>query len=218
MSELIINPSPAQPPREILDAFRPIPAAIISDNLVRIPGICGLRPFHNGAKLVGTALTVKTRPGDNLMIHKCFDLARPGDVVVVDGGGHTTQALVGELMATYAARLGVVGFVMDGAIRDAGAFAASDFACYARAAIHKGPYKDGPGHINVPVVIGGHVVNPGDIVVGDEDGLVSFSPDLAQSLLAACRALMDKEDGIMRSIEEDRLDRSWIEGRLAAWS
>lgn len=217
MTSIIINPSPPRVPAALLDAFRKVPTTHISDCLARLPGICGLRPFHNGEKLVGTALTVKTRPGDNLLIHKSFDLARPGDVIVVDGGGDTSQALVGELMMAWAVRLGVVGFVVDGAIRDSATFATSSFACYARAAIHKGPYKDGPGHINVPVTVGGQIVNPGDIVVGDQDGLIAFALQVAEDLLAACWRQREAEERILRQIEEGHLDRSWIAGKLANW-
>lgn len=166
------NP-PAQPvDPAIIEAFRSAATAVISDNLHRLPGSVGLRAFHRGAKLVGTALTVRVRAGDNLAIHQALNIAQPGDVIVVDGGGDTSRALIGEIMKAIAESRGAAGFVIDGAIRDAGAFAASDFPCYARAAIHRGPYKNGPGEINVPVSVGGWIVSPGDVVVGDEDGIV----------------------------------------------
>ena len=117
---------------------------------------------------------MKTRPGDNLAIHKALELVGPGDVIVVDGGGDESRALVGEIMKTIAQWRGAEGYVIDGAIRDAGAIAADTYPFFARAAIHRGPYKSGPGEINVPVSIGGSVIAPGDIVVGDEDGIVSF--------------------------------------------
>ena len=163
-----------KPAPELIEAFRGAPTSVISDNLARLPGAVGLRPFHRGSKLVGIAFTVRTRPGDNLAIHKALELVGPGDVIVVDGGGDETRALVGEIMKNIAEYRGAAGYVIDGAIRDVAAFAASDFPCFARAAIHRGPYKSGPGEINVPVSIGGSVISPGDIVVGDEDGVVSF--------------------------------------------
>ena len=181
------------------------PTSIISDNLQRMAGIVGLVPYHRGAaKLVGRALTVRTRSGDNLAIHQALELVKPGDVIVVDGGGDTTRALVGEIMKMIAESRGGVGFVIDGAIRDSGAFAAGTFACYARAAIHRGPYKNGPGEINVPVAVGGAVVAPGDIVVGDEDGLLAFSPAAVSALIPAVAAQMAREDEIMTSIREGR--------------
>src|SRR2546430_4780937 len=159
-----------KPPADIIEGFRSAPTSVISDNLARLPGAVGLRPFHRGGRLVGTAFTVRTRPGDNLAIHRALELVGPGDVIVVDGGGDETRALVGEIMKTIAEYRGAAGYVIDGAIRDVAAFAASDFPCFARTAIHRGPYKSGPGEINVPVSIGGSVITPGDIVVGDQDG------------------------------------------------
>jgi len=182
--------------------WRDAPTSIISDNLSRMPGPVGLRPFHRKGKLVGRALTVRTRAGDNMAIHQALELIAPGDVIVVDGGGDESRALVGEIMKTIAETRGAVGFVIDGAIRDAGAFAESDWPCYARAANHRGPYKNGPGEINVPVSIGGCVIAPGDIVVGDEDGVVSFSPAIVAALVPAVEAQIAREAAILKSIHD----------------
>lgn len=133
-------------------------------------------------------------------IHKALDLVRPGDVVVVDGGGEESRALVGEIMTTIAEVRGASGFVIDGAVRDAGALARSDFPCFARSAIHRGPYKNGPGEINVPVSIGGLAIAAGDIVVGDEDGIVAFPQSVAGDLLRAVHAQETREEEILRSI------------------
>ena len=190
----------------VLDAFREFATPAISDNLDRVPGIVGLRPFHRTGKLVGTALTVQVRAGDNLAIHQALNEARPGDVIVVDGGGDATRALVGDIMKAIAENKGAAGYVIDGAIRDSGAFMTSDFPCYARAAIHRGPYKVGPGAINGPVCIGGWTVNPGDVVVGDEDGVVTFPPSIAPSLIEAVRAQQVRETEILKMIREGRYD------------
>lgn len=186
--------------KNLIDAFRGKPTSVISDSLGRLPGPVGLRPFHAGGPLAGRALTVRTRAGDNLAIHEALDRVAPGDVVVVDGGGDESRALVGEIMKAIAEKRGAVGFVIDGAIRDSAAFAASPFPCFARAAIHRGPYKSGPGEIGIPVSIGGCVINPGDIVVGDEDGVVAFAPEKATALLAAVDAHLAREAEILNSI------------------
>ena len=186
----------------LIEAFRGKPTSVISDNLDRLPSPVGLRPFHSGQQLLGRALTVRTRAGDNLAIHQALELVKPGDVVVVDGGGDVSRALVGEIMKAIAEKRGASGFVVDGAIRDCAAFTRSDFACYARATIHRGPYKNGPGDINVPVCIGGCVIMPGDIIVGDEDGVVAFSPEKARELLAAVDAQIAREEQIMQSIAD----------------
>ena len=209
MTITIAATSVARPPAELLEGFRSAPTSVISDNLARLPGAVGLRPFHRGGALLGIAFTVRTRPGDNLAIHRALEMVGPGDVIVVDGGGDESRALVGEIMTTIAKYRGAAGYVIDGAIRDAGALAASDFPVYARAAIHRGPYKSGPGEINVPVSVGGSVISPGDIVVGDEDGVVSFAPSIASSLLEAVRAQVKREEETLKAIREGRYQGSY---------
>lgn len=190
---------------ELIEAFRAFATPLISDNLERVPGAVGLRPFHKcGGVMAGRALTVRTRAGDNQFIHRALDLITPGDVVVVDGGGYDGRALIGEIMTSVAASHGAAGMVIDGAIRDSAAIGKMAFPCFARSAIHLGPYKDGPGAINVPVCVGGMVVHPGDIVVGDEDGIVAFPMEGATELLAAVKAQEAREADIMQSIREGR--------------
>ena len=198
------NPSAPQADPALIAAFRALPVANISDNLHRIVGAVGLRPFHDGTAMAGTALTVRVRAGDNRAIHEALELVRPGDVIVVDGGGDESRALIGEIMTSVARMRGAAGFVLDGAIRDLDAIARSSFPCFARAGIHLGPYKNGPGEINVPVTIGGMVVHPGDIVVGDADGVLAFSQDIAPALLTATRAQTAREDAILKAIAEGR--------------
>lgn len=185
----------------LIAAFQRSSTAIISDNLERLPGAIGIRPFHRVTQtMAGTALTVRVAAGDNLAIHKALELVKPGDVVVVDGDGDISRALVGEIMMTIAQVGGAAGFVVDGAIRDLNAFVEAGFPCFARAAIHRGPFKNGPGQINVPVSIGGLIVGPGDIVVGDDDGVVAFPQAIAADLLQAVRAQEAREEEILRSI------------------
>jgi RraA family protein len=193
----------------LIEAFRSAPTSVISDNLSRMAGAVGLRPFHRGGPMVGTAFTVRTRPGDNLAIHKALELVGPGDVIVVDGGGDVTRALIGEIMMNIAECRGAAGYVIDGAIRDAGAIASSHFPVFARAAFHRGPYKQGPGEINVPVSIGGSVITPGDVVVGDDDGVVSFPQALAPALLDAVQAQIEREAETIIAIREGRYQNSY---------
>jgi len=200
------NAAPGVMDPSLREAFLTAATAVISDNLLRLPGPTGLRPFHDGSQLVGTALTVRVRAGDNLAIHQALELAGPGHVVVVDGGGDTSRALVGEIMKTIAEQRGVVGFVIDGAIRDAAAFAVSPFGCFARASIHRGPYKSGPGEINVAVSVGGCVIEPGDVIVGDADGIVNFPQQVAGSLLEAVRAQELSEAETMQMVRAGKYD------------
>jgi regulator of RNase E activity RraA len=209
MTITIAANSVPKPAADIIEGFRAAPTSIISDNLARLPGAVGLKPYHRSGKLVGTAFTVRTRPGDNLAIHRALELVGPGDVIVVDGGGDETRALVGEIMKNIAQWRKAEGYVIDGAIRDVAAFAGDDFPCFARAVIHRGPYKNGPGEINVAVSIGGSVISPGDIVVGDEDGVVSFPAAGAVALLEAVRAQITREEETLKAIREGRYQGSY---------
>lgn len=188
---------------KLLREFGTTSTSIISDNLQRLPGAVGLRPFHKiEGTMVGRALTVKVAAGDNKLIHKALDVVEPGQVIVVDGGGETSRALIGEIMVAIARSRNAVGFVIDGAIRDSATIGAGDFPVFARSAIHRGPYKHGPGSIYVPVCIGGMAVNPGDIVVGDHDGIVAFPVEGAEALLESVRASERMEEEMLRQIAE----------------
>ncbi|TDF98856.1 RraA family protein [Paenibacillus piri] len=204
-----------RPDAVLLEQFRNVVTPHISDNLNRIHAISSaLRPYHKEGRLVGAALTVKTRPGDNLMVHKAIDLAEPGDVIVVDAGGDVTNSIVGEIMLRLAQKKGIAGFIIDGAIRDTGAFANDTFPVYARGITHRGPYKDGPGEINVPVSIGGMVIHPGDILVGDEDGLAVVPLGEAKDVLKLVLEQQVRERDILQSIEDGTVNRDWVDQTL----
>jgi len=212
---LRILPSPRRPPAELLERLASLPTPNISDNMQRHYGAtAALRPYHRGGKLVGPAFTVKTRPGDNLLVHKAIDMAAAGDVIVVDAGGEVAQAIIGEIMTKHAAKRGIAGFVIDGAIRDADAIAGASLPVFARGVTHRGPYKDGPGEINVPVSIGGMVVNPGDIIVGDGDGVLAVPQEVAEKVIAAATAQNRKEAATLAAIAAGTIDRSWVDEAL----
>lgn len=206
---------PALAPATLIKALQTVVTPHLSDNLQRLCGVAGLYKFHKSRKLVGTAVTVKARPGDNLLIYKALMLMQPGHVLVVDGAGDPTNALVGELLMLYARQRGCAGFVIDGAVRDTAAFYAADFPCYARSVSHRGPYKAGPGAINVPVTIGGQVIAPGDVIVGDEDGIVSFPQSEADALLVAARQSASNEELIKEEIASGSVNQSWLTKVLA---
>jgi RraA family protein len=212
---LRILPSPQRPAAQVLERLAALPTPNISDNMQRHYGAsAGLRPYHQGGKLIGPAFTVKTRPGDNLLVHKAIDMAAPGDVIVVDAGGEVAQAIIGEIMSSHAEKRGVAGFVIDGAIRDAEAIARARFPVYARGVTHRGPYKDGPGEINVQISIGGMVVNPGDIIIGDADGVLAVPQDQAEEVIAAATAQNRKEEATLAAIAAGTIDRSWVDEAL----
>jgi len=211
-----ILPSPQPPTKSMLAAFAALPTSNISDNMLRHYGAgARLRPFHRGGKLVGPAFTVKARPGDNLLTHKAIDMAAPGDVIVVDAGGGLDQAIIGEIMSAHAKSRGIAGMIIDGAIRDVDAIAAGDFPVYACGVTHRGPYKDGPGEINVTVSIAGMVVNPGDIIVGDADGVLAISQAEAERVVALTVAQKNKEEATLAAIAGGKtIDRSWVDKML----
>ena len=196
-----------------LELLRQIAVSLLSDNLHRGTGSVGLRPFHKPSKttMAGTAVTVRTRGGDNLLTLRAFDYCRPGDVLVVDAGGDLTNAILGGIMSAGAAMLGLAGLVVDGAIRDVAEIRERDFPVYARGANHRGPYKNGPGEINVPVCIGGMTVQPGDIIVGDQDGLLAFPAGDAATLIDKALAQQAKEERQMQEIRQGRWDRSFLD-------
>lgn len=205
-----------RPAKELVARFKDMTVANIDDNMGRIAAVDkAIEPIGKG-QLLGTAFTVRVPQGDNLMFHVAMDLAKPGDVIVIDAGGFDDRAIFGELMATYCKTRGIKGIVCDGAIRDRGGLAAmEDFPVYARSATPNGPYKNGPGEINVPVVIGGKVVNPGDIIVGDDDGVIIISPAIAEEIADATLAVEKKEADIMKHILEDgTYIRPWVDEKL----
>lgn len=214
--QFIIYPVSPVLPEKFLSSLEDVPTSLISDNLRRLEGVLGLQRYNPSRKLVGTAVTVKLRTGDNLLTYKALSMMLPGHVLVVDAGGATSNAIVGELLMLYAQQRGCAGFVIDGAFRDSAAFAQADFPCFARSVTHRGPYKTGPGAINVPVSIGGQVISPGDVIVGDEDGLVSFPAPDTEVVLAAAERSRVNEQAIRDEIATGAVRQSWMDKMFAA--
>src|SRR3954471_14475612 len=179
-----------------------------------MPAGIQLGPGPKGGRDVGPAFTVRTAAGDNLLVHKAIDTAQKGDVIVVDAGGWLDNAIIGELMSARAKQRGVAGMVIWGAIRDSAEIGAGSYPIYAAGVTHRGPYKNGPGEINVPIVLGGLAVNPGDIIVGDADGLVAIPLAQAERVLASAKSILEKETASMKQIVAGSVDRSWVDKAL----
>ena len=206
-----------RPDPTLVEQFKGMPVANIDDNMQRIAAVdAAIKPVGYKGQMVGVAFTVRVAQGDNLMLHAAMDLAKPGDIIIIDAGGFENRAIFGELMATYMKTRGIRGIICDGAVRDWGGLAALEgFNVYARSATPNGPYKNGPGEINVPVVCGGKIVYPGDIVVADDDGVLFIRPEDAEALIAATKAVEEKEAGIMKHILEDgTYIRPWVDAKL----
>jgi len=174
----------------------------------------GIQALSKAMKVAGPAFTVEVRPGDNLMIHAALQLAQPGDVIVVDGKGDLSCALTGALMAAHAQKAGLAGFVMYGAVRDTDECARGSFPIFAAGANPNGPIKASGGRINWPISVAGTVVNPGDLVVGDADGVVVLPRELAAGIVAGAQAKVDAEDKRMKAIGRGELAQDWVEEGL----
>jgi RraA family protein len=211
-----INRRHRQVAAEVVDRFRTLPTANVSDVMARMAGGgARLRPMHRGGVMAGPAFTVKTRPGDNLMVHKAIDTAAPGDIIVVDAGGELTTAIIGEIMTSHAEARGIAGIVINGAIRDCAAIRAGRFPVFAAGVSHRGPYKDGPGEINVPIALDGMVIEPGDLVLGDDDGLVAVPFDHVETVFAAAHAKHQAEEKMLAAIRAGApQDRAWVDETL----
>lgn len=202
--------------RTVEDA-RSLPVANVSDCMSRIAaGGPELRPMHRDGTLAGPALTVRTRPGDNLMLHKAIDMAEPGDVIVVDAGGDLTNSLMGELMLAHAIKRGIAGFVLFGSIRDAEAFRERNLPVFALGITHRGPYRTGPGEIGFPISFEGMSVAPGDLILGDFDGVLAIGRTDAETVLAAAHKKHAAETKQMTETEAGTVDRSWVDKALEA--
>jgi 4-hydroxy-4-methyl-2-oxoglutarate aldolase len=162
----------------------------------------GIKPIDPSSRLAGPALTVDTRPADNLMLHYALSKARPGDVLVVDAKGFLEAGPWGDVLTAAALKAGIAGLVIHGAVRDAGAIVEMGFPVFCRGLSIKGTGKVHAGKVNVPVCIGDVVIRPGDIVVGDRDGLVIVSHEEAQSVLESARAREAKEEEFRMAIEK----------------
>ena len=186
-----------------------VPAANVGDALQRMTVMDGgIRLFTGHTALLGNALTVDVRSGDNLAIHRALDEARPGDVLVVNGHGDLTRALIGDLIGEIMVNAGVTGAVVDGAVRDVQALSEMGLAVYARAVTPAGPFKDGPGAVGVPVAVGGLVVAPGDVLVGDADGVVVVPRLRVREVVDAVDGIVEKEETLRRRILAARSGRT----------
>jgi regulator of RNase E activity RraA len=208
-----------RPAAEVVDGFRAFDTPPISDLMNRLYAMeIGIQAMTAAElKVVGPAVTVKVYPGDNLMVHKSLDLIEPGDVIVVDTSNSTMTAVLGDLVATKARHRGAAGFIVDGLVRDLpGIRALGDFPVFARGVTPIGPLHRGPGEIGYPVSLGGVVVNPGDIVVGDANGVVVVPGGIAEELLERLRAQKEGEAGYTAAVARGEFSNAWVDSVLEA--
>jgi len=212
-----------RPPAEVIAGFEKLIQQTgcltgnVGDCIGRDAAMHGeIRNLGQGMKVVGPVLSVKAPPTDNLMIHKALTLARPGDVIVIDGGGYTSHALLGVLIVHTAMAVGVAGIIVDGGVRDAAEIRELGFPLFTRGINPNGPSKEGPGEINFPISCGGKIVHPGDIIVGDDDGVVVVPRGLAGGALKEVQAVIQREANRVKEIKSGIITRPGLDEILKA--
>jgi RraA family protein len=205
-------------PADVVRRAAEFASSILADVAGRRGALHGrIAPLAPTMHFAGPALTVEVRPGDNLMIHAALAIAQPGDVIVVDGKGDLTSALMGEIMCQQAARIGVAAVVIDGAVRDAEAIRSLGLPMYACGLNPNGPTKLVPGRLNHPISIGGVTIEPGDLVVGDGDGVTVIERAKAASLLPLAEEKVAAETKRIADIRSGKgLRAPWLEAALRA--
>jgi RraA family protein len=206
-----------RPNMNVVEMFSAFSSADISDQLNRLYGVdCSIRRIAGGERpLIGPAITVKVFPGDNLMVHKALDIAKPGDVVVVDAGGSIKNAVLGDIISTKARHRGIAGFVVDGYVRDASAIRVLGFPVYARGENMIGPLHRGPGEINFPVCCGGIVVSPGDIILADAGGVVVVPRDHIAVVHERLLAVKERSASYLANVARGVFSNAWVDQVLA---
>ena len=205
------------PSRELVHRFSAFGAADVSDMMNRLYTMNdAIKPITpRELRLLGRACTVKVFPGDNLMVHKSLDLANPGDILVIDASSSTMTAVLGDLVSTKARHRGIAGVVIDGLVRDVdGILALGDLPVFARGSTPLGPLHRGPGEVNYPVSCGGIVVNPGDVIVGDADGVVVVPQESAEGVLERLDARAASAAEYQSAVARGEFSNAWVDTTL----
>lgn len=206
------------PDPEIMMQFKDIPASNTADVMNRVGAMhprIKLVSSPGSPIVVGPALTVKARAGDNLMIHKALNMAQEGDILVVSNEGDNTRALVGEVMMAYAYySKKIAGIIFDGPIRDIDAIQHMKMHVYATGTTPGGPYKEGPGEINVPIACGEVTVEPGDIILCDPDGVTVIPKGEAAEVLIAAKKFKEEDEKKLAAAKNGTANRDWVDKSL----
>lgn len=192
-------------PADLIRQFEPFSSADVHEASGQQGALhSSVKPVVRGQRILGSALTVRGRASDDLIHHIAIHVARPNDVIVAEVGGDSEAAIWGGLMCLSAQQRGAAGLVIDGAVRDTDEIRASGFPVYSSSVCIKGTGKDKPGWVNHPIVCAGVAVHPGDLVVGDDDGVVVVKREDITAVLEACRARHQREAYIVSEIQRGR--------------
>jgi regulator of RNase E activity RraA len=202
---------------ELMREFLAFDTPDVSDQLNRLSALEPAIRCLTGpeSKVVGPACTVKVHPADNLMVHASLDVAQPGDVVVIDAGGTSVNATLGNLVCAKAQHRGIAAFIIDGYVRDLPKIEPLGFPLWARGGTTTGPWHNGPGEINYPISCGGVVVSPGDVIVADAAGVVVVPRDDAEEILARLRTFEGKNERYFAAIQKGDFSNKWVDDALA---
>jgi 4-hydroxy-4-methyl-2-oxoglutarate aldolase len=184
-----------RPDRKLIEAFRGLGAATVYEAAGRVGSVTpAIKPLAKGVHILGPAVTVLCHPRDNLMLHKALQIAQPGDVLVASTGGYPDAGYWGGLMATSAMARKLGGLAIDGGVRDSEEMIAMGFPVFCRVTCMRGTTKGVLGTVNLPILFGEVTVNPGDLVLGDDDGIVIVAQKDMEKVLAASRKRVENEE------------------------
>ena len=192
-----------RPPEELIERLRNYSSAELCDGMIVYNAMdYRIKPMVTTRKIVGPAITLKLMMGDSLLVTKAISLAKSGDVLVIDGRGSGNNALWGDHRSLICKKLGLEGVVMDGAFRDIDENEAIGFPIYARAVTCGSSTKNSNGEINVPVSCGGVTVRPGDIIVGDRNGVCVVPPEHAEEIMRGAQEKLERMEALNNEIEK----------------
>jgi RraA family protein len=211
---------------EIIERAKHLNTTLITDAMGRIGSMdYEIKPVASRMKVIGTAMTVSLEPGDNLFLHQAIYSGQEGYVLVADGKNHTANAYLGELMARSAKAIGLEGIIIDGLVRDKEALCELNFPIFAKGFIPNGPFKEGPGEINTPITCGSVSVQPGDLILGDDDGVIVVPREKIEEVLDEAEkkseyekqrieVITEYEKKRKQGISDISIEPSWLKGKM----
>jgi regulator of RNase E activity RraA len=210
-----IRKNSIRPAKELVEKFKGVPTGNIVDAMGRVGAMHYLiKPINANFKMVGTAITVRGWACDNLIVYKAIDMLQEGDIIVIANDGFVSTSTWGDITSLMAREKKAAGMVTDGLVRDIEGIVDVGLPVFAKGSTPNSPYKDGPGEINCPVSCGGVTVNPGDIIVGDVDGVVVVPKEAAEQVAAMLVKIKEKEEKLVSSILAGKIIPEWVEARL----
>ncbi|RQW18653.1 RraA family protein [Bacillus sp. C1-1] len=210
-TNIVLDQAPELLPKEWVERAKKVSTTLLSDVMDRpIEMEHSIKPCHIDSVLVGAAVTIDVKSGDNLAVHHAIYHSQPGHVLVVNANGYDKRAVIGELMAAAAEALHLNGFVIDGFVRDFSTLAKSTLPVFSRGAVPGGPEKNGPGHVNAPTQCGGLAIQPGDFIMGDADGVIVLPREEVEGALQRAEEKAQYEAERLKKIAKGQIKPAWL--------